>query len=117
MTVTATTEFKSLAAEDFRVGFRYWSVRPGFEQAWTVESVEIHTADYQVQRDGQWVSPELVTITYRDGRTITVEKGEQVAIQGPWFTRECPHCGAPADASGCRIPQHDPRCPTHDPNF
>lgn len=33
------------------------------------------------------------------------------------FTRECPHCGAPADASGCRIPQHDPRCPTHDPNF
>lgn len=30
---------------------------------------------------------------------------------------ECPHCGAPADASGCRIPQHDPRCPTHDPNF
>ena len=30
---------------------------------------------------------------------------------------ECPHCAAPADASGCRIPQHDPRCPTRDPNF
>jgi hypothetical protein len=30
---------------------------------------------------------------------------------------ECPYCGAPADASGCRIPQHDPRCPTGDPNF
>lgn len=30
---------------------------------------------------------------------------------------ECPYCGAPADASGCRIPQHDPRCPTRDPNF
>lgn len=30
---------------------------------------------------------------------------------------ECPYCGASADASGCRIPQHDPRCPTHDPSF
>ncbi|MFD0053030.1 hypothetical protein ACFVHR_04800 [Streptomyces sp. NPDC127168] len=30
---------------------------------------------------------------------------------------ECPYCAAPADASGCRIPQHDPRCPTGDPNF
>jgi hypothetical protein len=30
---------------------------------------------------------------------------------------ECPHCAAPADASGCRIPQHDPRCPIRDPHF
>lgn len=37
---------------------------------------------------------------------------------GEWLpVPECPHCGAPADASGCHIPQHDPRCPTHDPNF
>ncbi|WP_333745604.1 hypothetical protein [Streptomyces sp. IBSBF 2950] len=37
---------------------------------------------------------------------------------GEWIPApECPHCGAPADASGCHIPQHDTRCPTRDPNF
>lgn len=30
---------------------------------------------------------------------------------------QCPHCAAPADSSGCCIPEHDPRCPTRDPNF
>ena len=30
---------------------------------------------------------------------------------------ECPYCGFPADASGCRIPRHDSRCPTRDPHF
>ena len=37
---------------------------------------------------------------------------------GEWIPApECPHCAAPADASGCHIPQHDPRCPTRDPHF
>jgi hypothetical protein len=87
MTATQTeTEITTLAAEDFQPGYRYWAVRPGYESAWTIASVEIATAEYEVQRDGQWISPQIVTITRRDGNVRTFEKGEQIAIMGPWKT-------------------------------
>lgn len=83
---TVTEGFTTISAEDFEVGYRYWSVRPGFESNWTVTAVEERTADVQVYRDGGWATPELIVIRYRDGRERTFERGEQVAIQGPWQT-------------------------------
>jgi hypothetical protein len=73
-----------LAAEDFKPGYRYWAVRPGFEAAWTIASVELKTAEYSVWRDGREVTPELVVITRADGNVRTLEKGEMVAVMGPW---------------------------------
>lgn len=84
MTATAAIQTSTIAAEDFQVGRRYWSVRPGFESNWTVVKVELHTAEYTVWRDGREVTPELVTVTRRDGNVRTFEVGEQVAIQGPF---------------------------------
>lgn len=81
-----TTETTLLAAEAFRPGWRYWSVRPGSEDAWTIASVRIFEAAYQVQRDGKIFSPTLVEHTRRDGTTQLLELGEKVAIQGPWKT-------------------------------
>jgi hypothetical protein len=99
----------TLAAEDFRPGYRYWPVRSGCEQAWTVASVETYTADCEVFRDGRWVAPQMVRITYRDGRIRDLERGEQVAVQGPWHTdaegdpmvRPCAACLA-ASGEECR---------------
>jgi len=80
------TETTLLAAEDFRPGWRYWSVYPGAENAWTIASVRIFEAEYQVQRDGKIITPTLVEHIRRDGNTRILELGEQVAIQGPWKT-------------------------------
>lgn len=80
------TAYSTLAAEEFKVGYRYWPVRPGYEAAWTIASVEIAPAEYEVYRDGRWVSPQIVTITRGDGDVRQLEVGEQVAIQGPWKT-------------------------------
>lgn len=99
----------TLAAEDFQPGYRYWPVLPGCEQAWTVAAVETYTAECEVFRDGQWVAPQMVRIVYRDGRTLDAERGEQVAIQGPWRTdaevdpmaRPCEGCLA-APGEECR---------------
>ena len=44
-----------LAAEDFQPGYRYWAVRPGFEAAWTIASVEVRTA--RKSRQSWWSSP------------------------------------------------------------
>lgn len=82
-----TTETRLLAAEDFQVGYRYWPVRPGYEAAWTIMSVTVHEAPYQVQRNGEFVTPMLVTHVRGDGTNRTVEKGEKIAIQGPWKTQ------------------------------
>lgn len=89
MTITTqaeTTAITTLAAENFQAGYRYWPVRPGFENAWTIASVETKTAEYSVWRNGQEITPELVVITRRDGNVRTFEKGEEIAIQGPWKT-------------------------------
>lgn len=83
---TDTTEIRTLEAEKFRPGYRYWPVRPGYENAWTIASVEVKAASYQVQRDGKWITPDVVVITRRDGDVRTLYKGEKVAIQGPWQT-------------------------------
>jgi hypothetical protein len=77
-----------LAAEDFRVGYRYWPVRPGYEKAWTVQSVTVAPAPYEVERDGKLLSPLLVTHVYGDGRERVFEKGERVVVQGPWKTQD-----------------------------
>lgn len=81
-------EMKTLAAEDFQVGYRYWPVRPGFEDAWTIAEVTRHEAEYQVMQDGEFVTPMLVTHVRRDGTTRTFEVGEKVAIKGPWKTED-----------------------------
>ncbi|MGR3875762.1 hypothetical protein ACUXZZ_45335 (plasmid) [Streptomyces graminifolii] len=102
----------TLAAEDFQPGYRYWPVRPGHEQAWTVATVETYTTGTEVFRDGRWTALEMVRITYRDGRARDLERGEQVAIQGPWHTdadgdpvaRACEGClAAPGEecSPGC----------------
>jgi hypothetical protein len=82
-----TTEMRTLAAEDFQVGYRYWPVRPGYEAAWTIKSVTVHPAPYQVQREGKFVTPMLVTHVRGDGTERSFEKGEKIAIQGPWKTQ------------------------------
>lgn len=79
---------KTLAAEKFLPGYRYWPVKPGFEDAWTISQVSISQAEYSVERDGQTVTPLLVTHVRRDGTTRTFEYGEQVAIKGPWKTED-----------------------------
>jgi hypothetical protein len=84
------TEITELAAEDFQPGYRYWAVRPGFESAWTISSVELKTAEYSVWRDGQEVTPELVVITRGDGDVRIFEKGEMVAVMGPWKEKDAP---------------------------
>jgi hypothetical protein len=82
-----TTEIRTLAVEDFQVGYRYWPVRPGYEAAWTIKSVTMQPAPYQVRRDGEFVTPTLVTHVRGDGTERTFEKGEKIAIQGPWKTQ------------------------------
>lgn len=87
----ATPTFKfmtELAAEDFLPGYRYWPVRPGFENAWTIGSVTVREAQYQVLREGRMVTPLLVTHIRRDGTTRTFEMGEQIAVYGPWKTED-----------------------------
>jgi hypothetical protein len=79
-------ETATLAAEDFRPGFRYWNVYPDARDRWTIRSVEIVQAPYSVYRDGREVTPTLVIHTRRDGERRTFELGEMVAIQGPWHT-------------------------------
>lgn len=79
---------ETLAAERFLPGYRYWPVRPGYEDAWTISQVSISQAGYQVERNGQTVTPLLVTHVRRDGTTRTFEYGEQVAIKGPWKTED-----------------------------
>ncbi|MFM9656817.1 hypothetical protein [Streptomyces scabiei] len=63
--------------------------------------------------------PRAVGFLYRPTEPDTVTGLDAADWEhGEWKPApECPHCGASADASGCRIPQHDPRCPTRDPNF
>jgi hypothetical protein len=59
-----------------------------------------------------------VGFLFRDGTGAVHGMTADDWAHGEWIPApECPHCAAPADASGCRIPQHDPRCPTHDPHF
>src|SRR5213082_2815170 len=59
-----------------------------------------------------------VGFLFRDGTGAVHGMTADDWANGEWLRApECPHCGAPADASGCHIPQHDPRCPTRDPNF
>jgi hypothetical protein len=79
---------RTLAAEDFQPGLRYWDVRPGFESDWTVTSVAILTTEAEVFRDGKWVLRTTVTVTRRDGNVRVFDKGEKVAIQGPWRTED-----------------------------
>jgi hypothetical protein len=83
-----TTKMRPLAVEDFQVGYRYWPVRPGYEAAWTIKSVTMQPAPYQVRRDGEFVTPILVTHVRGDGTERTFEKGEKIAIQGPWKTQD-----------------------------
>lgn len=82
-TVTET-QTGSILAEDMQPGYRYWDVRPGSEDAFTVESVRVTTTSYTVFRDGREFHPEVVYVTYRDGKTRRFEKGETVAIMGPY---------------------------------
>jgi hypothetical protein len=84
MTTTQTAEITTIAVETMRPGYRYWAVRPGYESNWTIKSVEIREADYQVDRGNGWFTPTLVTMTRRDGVSQTCEYGEQIAIMGPF---------------------------------
>ncbi|MFD0032490.1 hypothetical protein ACFVJK_30335 [Streptomyces sp. NPDC127172] len=99
----AALKTTTLAVEDFQAGHRYWPVRPGFEWAWTVADVTRYTPDVEVFRNGRPVRPEMVRVTYRDGRTRELEAGEQVAIQGPWSTGDevCPPLRPRRDCAAC----------------
>lgn len=79
-------ETTTIPVETMRPGYRYWSARPGYESNWTIAKVEIHEAEYQVDRGDGWFAPTLVTVTRRDGDVRTFEYGEQIAIQGPFKT-------------------------------
>lgn len=73
----------SIAIEDMQVGHRYLNtVDPAFEGGWTVTAVELHVSTYvQVHRGGAWIYPEIVTVTYGNGRVITHERGTDIAIE------------------------------------
>lgn len=84
--MTATIQTTSINVEDMRPGYRYWEVRPGFEGAWTIKSVEIRLSENEVDRGHGWFTPTLVTVTRNDGDVRTFELGEKIAIMGPWKT-------------------------------
>lgn len=96
---TTAAQFTTIAVEDVKVGYRYWSVRPGHESDWTVKSVQIHEADYQVDRKGEVFTPTLVTVTRRDGVAQVCELGERISIQGPWESDDAGDVGARAWAA------------------
>ena len=79
---------------------------------WTFQCLAVDTAPW----DGQI---RAVGFLIRSDGTGTVHgMTTDDWVHGEWIPApECPHCAAPADATGCHIPQHDPRCPTRDPNF
>jgi hypothetical protein len=82
----AASKIYTIAAEDFRPGYRYWPVREGYEAAWTIAAVTLSEGENQVYRDGKWITPVIVTHTRRDGDTRRLDLGEQIAVQGPWKT-------------------------------
>jgi hypothetical protein len=96
----------SINAEDMQVGYRYWEVRPGFESNWTIAKVEIHTTEYTVWRNGGEYTLELVTVTRRDGNVRIFEKGETVAIMGPFRAETGWNSQAHADAEAALL-----KCP------
>lgn len=80
----STIETTTMKVEDMRPGYRYWAVRPGFEDAWTIKSVEIRLADYEVDRGEGWFTPTVVIVTRNDGNVRHFELGDEIAIMGPY---------------------------------
>jgi hypothetical protein len=67
--------------EAMQVGHRYLeTIDPTYDHLWIVASVERHEAKVEVLRNGEWVTPELVTVTYASGQSITHEVGTEIAI-------------------------------------
>lgn len=95
-----TLETTTIKVEDIRPGYRYWSVRPGAEHAWTIKSVEFKLAEYQVDRGQGFVTPGLVLVTRNDGDVRTFERGEDLAIQGPF-----PAAAADAEPTATPVPR------------
>jgi hypothetical protein len=71
---------QTISIDDFQIGRRYIETIPGFEHAWTVKSIERREAKIQVLRNGKWVTPMLVTVTYVNDRSITEETGTEIAV-------------------------------------
>jgi archaellum component FlaG (FlaF/FlaG flagellin family) len=71
----------TIRIQNVRPGRRYVAVTHArFVPNWTVATVERHRSQLQVLRDGRWVSPVLVTVTYRNGEQVTHEHGTVLAI-------------------------------------
>lgn len=70
--MTTTSTFHTIKIQDMEIGHRYVELRPGFD-TYVVTAVEIHDAKFQVLRNGQWVTPKLVTVTYNHDESITHE--------------------------------------------
>lgn len=58
----------------------------------------------------------FVHVAFDDGVTDWFHQ-QFLASTTDGIVPECDYCGASADASGYHVPEHDPRCPTRDPNF
>jgi len=80
-TSPAATIAREIVIDDMQVGHRYIeTIAPTFDARWIVASVERSPAKVQVLRAGEWVTPELVTVTYGSGQSITHEAGTVIAI-------------------------------------
>lgn len=81
MTTTQTDLSQTIAVENMQIGHRYLHTIAGYENGWVVASVEHHRPAIQVHRNGEWVHPQLVTVTYNNGRSITEETGTDLWIE------------------------------------
>lgn len=72
---------QTVKIEKMTVGARYVDTHPGYENGWIVETTERRQAQIDVWRNGAWFNPTLVTVTYRNGISITHEIGTDIAVE------------------------------------
>jgi hypothetical protein len=77
---------RTIKVDDVQVGHRYVkTIHPDYNDGWTVASVERHRCPLKTLtevRPGvyRWAAIDLVTVTYRNGQSVTFRAGEEVAI-------------------------------------
>ncbi len=77
---------RTISVDDVQVGHRYVkTIHPDYNPGWAVASIERHRSALQTLAEikpsvYRWAPIDLVTVTYRNGQSITLRAGEQVAI-------------------------------------
>ena len=79
---------RTISLDDVRVGHRYVkTIHADDNPGWAVASIKRYRSALQTRAETNpgvrgWVPIDLVTVTYRNGGTVTFRAGEQVAIDG-----------------------------------